>query len=201
MTATTSVAKPVNEPVPEPAQAKALALARLQASRAHLIRLLQPAPSQGVRGWLTRPLGALARWWRRAEPAVAVGRWLHGQPREAQALQAAGKGAVAGVRQWVGRHPVAGAALALAIGVVVFRGRARLGSVAKSVAQGVAHQGQSWLLKRLSDPALYVMLGAWLGRVSSGSAAPAPDGPVPAAGQAVPPAASAVPAGEASALS
>lgn len=149
-----------------PDSPQALALIRLQASRIKLAQALYPAQRARERGWLGRPLVALGRWWRGTRPALAASRWLQAQPRDSQAIRGAGTLAFEATSDWVRRHPVAGESLAVALGALVFNRRSQVLAASALVVGGVLRQGQSWLVKQVSDPALYVVLATWLARSS-----------------------------------
>jgi len=149
------------------------ALLRLQASRERIQRSMQPDHEGPVWHWLEHPFRFLRRWWRRMVPAFMAGVGVHaggaastahgasGAPGQAS-FQEAGEAVISNARNWVRQHPVASVGLAAALGALLIGKRGMLWGLLLGVGQGVMRQGQGWLLRRLSDPAMYMAIIAAL---------------------------------------
>ena len=142
--------------------ARAAALARLQASRQRLVQEMQPGPSGRALHWLEHPWRMLRRWWRRSRPAVAAGQWLQTASADPATLRHAGEAVLVDGRRWVQRHPATGMALAAVLGALLVYKRATLWAIALGVGRGVLRQGQMWAVQQASDLALYAALVAAL---------------------------------------
>jgi len=142
---------------PPPIDARAAALARLQASRERLVQEMRPGqhgrPWRSLR-WLEHPWRLLRRWWHHQRPAVAAGEWLQSSSGSATALHEAGDLAFTRGRRWVRRHPLTGVALAAVLGALLIRKREVFWGLALGVGQGILLQGRQVLLRWVSDPAL-----------------------------------------------
>jgi len=153
------------------------ALLRLQASRERIQRSMQSGREGPVWHWLEHPWRFLRRWWRRIAPVVMAGGWTRATGRAAggdpaarpasgladqPSLKEAGDAALTSTRGWVREHPVASVAIAAVLGAVLIGKRGVLWSLMRGMGQGLMRQGQGWLLRRISDPALYLAIIAAL---------------------------------------
>ena len=143
-------------------EARAAALARLQASRERLVQEMKPGSAGRTLHWIEHPWRMLRRWWRRSRPAAAAGQWLQTASGDPAALRKAGEAAFEGADRWVRRHPMAGIALAAAVGALLVSKRGTLWAIALGVGRGVLRQGQAWAVQQVSNPALYATLVAAL---------------------------------------
>lgn len=71
------------------------------------------------------------------------------------------------------QHPVASVGIAAALGALLIGKRGLLWGLVAGVGQGVMRQGQGWLMRRISDPAIYLaILAALAAKPAAAPAAP-----------------------------
>lgn len=183
---------------PGPAERKALALQRLEASRTRLIQRLYPAPaahppegggsSQGMEPWLAALLARVGReggarsLWRLARALAR--RWWVRQPWHGPVALAA-QALTREARPLVQRHPWACLGAAVALGAALMAARPWIGHTVQRRAPGWrAHLGRSLWQQLNQAPvqmALVSALSAWLAtRERSDATGTPPPAPPPA---------------------
>ena len=176
---------------PGPAERKALALQRLEASRTRLIQRLFPAPAaqpdgngnpaQGMEPWLAALLvragreGGSRQLWRLARALAR--RWWVRQPWHGP-VELAAQALTREARPLVQRHPWACLGAAVALGAALMAARPWIGPTVQRRAPGWRAQLGASLWQQLNQPpvqmALVSALSAWLAARERHAAADAP---------------------------
>lgn len=185
-------AAPAAPPVhmPDAAQRREQALARLQNSRERLRAELLPAPNADAGGApdLRHPLRYLRRWWQRNQPLDLLQDWLQarsrGEPLQgaspaSAALLDAGVLALHESRRWIKAHPAASVAAAALLGGLALSQRRHLARGALALAAVASSRTRTWVLAWARNPLVYqVLYSLWTERARPAAGGSPPVSPI-----------------------